>query len=279
LDNGKLDLYELYYNSVKICEKSINTMIMNDDNNFERSNNENALLNYIIKKRNDDTKKDILLDNIIKEINDAANIKFQKAFKFTDIQYIQKPIFEGNKMIGLDYELKLLNKNVKLNTKDAIKKYDNFNIDNLPLIEIARFLNIIVRKLKSDENYGSFDSRNNTIILRTDSPGVYLHELSHAIDIILKQYDYNDKNINEVVAELSRLYLCRKYNIENDDKNSIAYIKVYKKNMIMNKDNEIINRVKNINYFIIECKLEIEKRHKAEKLGRTETASSCGRCR
>jgi hypothetical protein len=176
------------------------------------------------------------------------------------------PVFEANlngtkKIIDYVYGPTLLNKDVEINAKDAIKRYDNFNISNLPLIEIAQYLNINVKKLKSNENFGSFSRKNMTITLRTDLPCVYLHELSHAIDYLLGQNENTSKNSDEVVAELSALYLCKKYNINTNDENSIAYINAYKRDMVLDKNNDIINRVKNINYFIIECKSEIEKRH------------------
>jgi hypothetical protein len=257
-----LDYYELIYNNYK------NFVAKNSDNDILISEYKKKFIRIYKNKVNTDTNKDILLDKIIKEINSSVNIERKREFMFSDAEYIKVPVFEENQdgtknIIDFIYEPKILNKNVAINPSDAIKKYNDFNINNLPLIEIAQYLNITVEKLKSNENYGSFSIKNMTITLRTDLPCVYLHELSHAIDHLLGQYDNTDKNINEVVAELSTLYLCKKYNIQNNDENSIAYINGYKRNITLDKNNEIITRVKNINYFIIECKSEIEKRHGA----------------
>ncbi|GHV85522.1 hypothetical protein AGMMS50230_11300 [Spirochaetia bacterium] len=253
-----LDYYELIYNY----------------KNFAATNSENdiwiseykkiTLLEYITNKVNAAANKDILLEKIIKEINFSVNNEYKQDFIFSDAEYIKVAVFKENQngtrnIIDFIYEPKILNKNVTINPSDAIKKYNDFDINNLPLIEIAQFLNITVTKLKSNENYGSFSSKNMTITLRTDLPCVYLHELSHAIDYLLGQNDNTDKNSNEVVAELSTLYLCKKYNIQNNDENSIAYINSYKGNITLSKNDEIITRVKNIYYFIMECKSEIER--------------------
>jgi hypothetical protein len=59
--------------------------------------------------------------------------------------------------------------------------------------------------------YGYFDGNKNEITLCTADEQVFLHELSHAIDQKVGNYDNKDYDGGEIVAELSACFLASIY--------------------------------------------------------------------
>jgi len=121
------------------------------------------------------------------------------------------PVFRVEDTEGepLDYE------------KELSRIRSEFRIEDLPLIDIARELNIDVSyNLSSGGAYGYYSAKNDLfgniddkkISLSTDAEQTFFHELSHAIDHQLQGADFNkDKSMCEIVAEFTGCFLAGKY--------------------------------------------------------------------
>jgi antirestriction protein ArdC len=145
------------------------------------------------------------------------------------------PVFKVEDTTGrpLDYEIKL-------------KAYD---VQALPLIEVAENLGIKV-EARLINHYGSYNLTKNRISMGHDDAQTFLHELSHAVDFALPHFN-NNRNMNEIVAELSSAFLGSLYGVEIDMHNTIAYIQGYsgKANIITNVM-KAIQRVEEIYTYI-----------------------------
>lgn len=75
--------------------------------------------------------------------------------------------------------------------------------------------------------YGQFNRSNNSIELCSESPQVYLHELSHAVHATIKDLSKLPKDYKEIVAEFSSLVLCHLANISGYEDKSFRYICSY----------------------------------------------------
>jgi hypothetical protein len=115
----------------------------------------------------------------------------------------------------------------------SLKEYRNININILPLIEVAKYLNIKVEKSFKLRIAGQFLKKKNKIILCVDYAPVFIHELVHAIDYILgnpfEKYfiDHHARSYHELVAALSTFILCKSYNISIDIPHLLAYLNNY----------------------------------------------------
>ena len=89
-------------------------------------------------------------------------------------------------------------------------------------------ISVSYQALRADY-YGRFSKHTNSIELCTDSPQVYLHELSHAVHSTFKDLTKLTKEYKEVVAEFSSLVLCHLANISGYEDNSFRYIRSYVK--------------------------------------------------
>jgi antirestriction protein ArdC len=91
-----------------------------------------------------------------------------------------------------------------------------------------------------------------------DEGSVFTHELSHAIDHILPDFEY-EASYTELIAELSAIVLCRTYNISIDIPYSLYYLRGYTNNKT--NMHKVINRVALIYEAVKEIKKAIEGRN------------------
>ena len=120
------------------------------------------------------------------------------------------------------------------------------DIKTLPLIEVAKYLDIKVERIKTEEFAGEFYYPQNNILLNSSDIGVFIHELAHGVDYVLgnsyEEYYLEDtRNFDEVVAELSTIVLCKTYNIPFDYFNSISYLNDF--NALFLEKNDLLERV------------------------------------
>ena len=134
------------------------------------------------------------------------------------------------------------------NVSDYIERFKNFNLDNLPLIEIAKFLKLKVEKSNQIKVFGMYIHNEKRIVLGTDYAPTFIHELAHAIDFNLSEHMY-EKNYSELVAELSTILLCKIYNIPLNISYSMYYLDSYSSleingKKMVNRASEIVESVK-----------------------------------
>ncbi len=110
--------------------------------------------------------------------------------------------------------------------------YEMKNIDLLthPLFDVLNDLDITINIGPTfNGEYGSFCPSTKEIRLCTDSEQTFLHELSHAIDDHLGNYNKNDYELGEVVAELSACLLASLYGLKSEVGYTQEYIKSWSK--------------------------------------------------
>ena len=134
------------------------------------------------------------------------------------------------------------------------ERLGDFDINNLPLIAVAKYLNILV--LKSPLGYlGQFDPEYGAIHIGIDrSKSVFLHELAHAVDHILPKQKYRT-SFSELVAELTAIVLCKLYSVPYSISNAKYHLFEncsFKTNHLYNTN--VINRVVEIVDFVRRCK-------------------------
>jgi len=244
-----IDLYELNYrNYNSINETSIpETKINASERTFKFVINTIEELKYVKSGESDKIKFSDVICMLFPVINNESN----------NISFIYKNIFvDGNE---------------ESNPNEYVERFKKLDINTLPLIEVAKYLNIQVEKSNILKPYGEYDPVENKIILGTDYIKTFIHELAHAIDRILDgKFDWlileiskdseeleqtieNYKDLNELVAELSAVVLCKKYNISFNISGSKCYLDSYS-NAKMNINNKyIINRVSLICEYINKC--------------------------
>ena len=149
--------------------------------------------------------------------------KTREAIQFSNVIYALMPVVKKNNGIRYEYVPMLTEKNEKSDAREHINRFKNFNIDNLPLIEVAKYLGIKVEKSNALDYLGIYSPRENKIILGSDYEPVFIHELAHAIDVRLDNF-ISESAFEEVVAELSVVALCKYYNIQNDPSASLDYV-------------------------------------------------------
>ena len=241
-----IDLYELIYSGYKSCENNI------PDINIKISENEtNSILNIL---RNTNGNK----SNIREKIN------------FSEIIYNLMPIVDNkNHNISYRYEFILKNGNKNINPIEYLERYKNFDINTLPLINVAKLLGIKVEKSNILEAYGKFIPDKNKIMLGTDYPPTFIHELSHAIDHILgntfeNYYLENIKCFDELVAEASTVVICKTYNITINESYSLHYLHCFSNTYINAYD--FIKRVSLIFEYVKKC-IEMIKKNNGAQMG------------
>lgn len=111
---------------------------------------------------------------------------------------------------------------------------DEVKFDSLPLFEIAKEMQLNFKVQPGIGYYGYFDSNKNEIALCTADEQVFLHELSHAIDQKVANYDNKDYDGGEIVAELSACFLASIYGKRAD----IRFTKNYLQNYIKDGKNK-----------------------------------------
>ena len=117
------------------------------------------------------------------------------------------PVFRAEDTEGepLDYEIRL----------------KEFDPESLPLIEVARQIGIDVQPALTGNAGGWYGD--GKIAMGSNSHRTFLHELSHAVDGILPGKS-SDRDLNEVIAELSSIFLGSMYGAQIEMENTIAYI-------------------------------------------------------
>jgi L-rhamnose mutarotase len=238
-----IDLYELNYRNCKKFENGI------PDTNINISARTTKSVRNIL--------NDIFsgFQHIVPSIRDDI--------KFSDVICNVLPVFdEETYSLSYRYEYIFINENKDSNPNEYVRRYKNFDVNTLPLIEVANYLNIKVEKSNMLKPYGTFMPTENKIILGSDYAPVFIHELAHAIDHILgnsfEEYflEYV-RCFDEVVAELSTVVLCRTYNISIDISRSMFYLIEYvdfKKNI-----NDVIKKVSLICEYVKKCIEKIKK--------------------
>jgi len=103
----------------------------------------------------------------------------------------------------------------------------SFEVKSLPLIEVASSLGVEVHTgLVTPGCSAIYSRKKKEIILGTDNPQTFLHELSHAVDAALPERN-EDYAFGEVVAELSSCFLGSLYGVPVDFDSTKAYIANY----------------------------------------------------
>jgi len=174
--------------------------------------------------------------------------------KFSNLVYDKVLVIdEENNGLTYGYVPALKCRDGTVDINEHINRFRHFDVNTLPLIEVARHLNITVEKRETIEPYGMFISAENRIVMGSDNASTFIHELVHAIDIMLGTYT-NDKNLDEVVTEFTTMVICMSCGIKTDFHASMYYINGYfdKSNF---RIDEFLERV----WLIYECLQEIRK--------------------
>jgi hypothetical protein len=222
------DMYELLYRDYK---------------NYQHSNNQ---LNIDISENTTKTTWDILKEFKTIKPGDMEEIKF------SDLSYnLTATTNEETNALTYTYIPICENKNIN----ELIHRFRKLDINKLPLIEVAKYLNIKIEKSMILRVLGRYNLRENKITLGSDYEPTFIHELVHAIDHILP--NYNDELCHgELVAELSAVVLCRVYNIQFNLSYSLMYLNWYTSSET--NIEEIIKRVSLIYEYIKACIVKIK---------------------
>jgi hypothetical protein len=157
-----IDLYELAYRNYQLFEKKKPSKLVNIS---DLVISENTIKNIKIVLRE--------LQHTIPK-NDRINI--------SDIEINTRPVFDENNNLIYRYDYLVINGNKKGDPYKYLENFNRFNIDNLPLIEVAKYLNIKIEKSYTIKAYGMYIHNEKKIILGTDCARTFVHELSHAVD-------------------------------------------------------------------------------------------------
>jgi hypothetical protein len=156
-------LYEMYYREYKY------TKYIKAEPDINVSENANDLIMEILKEFKHTGAKD--MDEI----------------KFSDVICDMIPIIDETTH-KLSRAYIFINRDKNNSTSEYVNRYKKFDINSLPLIEVAKYLNIRVEKSNILESFGCFDATENKIIMGSDYAPTFIHELVHAIDFIIPDY-------------------------------------------------------------------------------------------
>jgi hypothetical protein len=192
-----------------------------------------------------------IINKIIGDLKDIEP-KDKKEIRFSDVTYNKVPVFDNktNVLTSYEYVPIFVHGERKGNPNEYVKRFKKLDINNLPLIEIAKYLNIKVEKSNNIESFGKYNFAEHKIVVGCDYEPTFVHELVHAIDHILPNFEY-DLCYNELIAEFTTIVLCKTYNIPIDIPYSLYYLDTYG-----NSEENIhkaINRVALIYETIKEC--------------------------
>jgi hypothetical protein len=228
---GNIDFYELFYRNYK-----------NKGNNVDiEINNISTDTKYTV--------KECLYELRTIEPNDFDEIKF------SDVTYTEFSVFDKNNIFsGSNYIPVFVNENKNIDPVEYINRFKKFDINNLPLIDVAKFLGIKIEKSSNIEPYGKYIPKENKIILGSDYILTFIHELVHAIihfisDRCILFYLYDSK-YNEFIAEFTAIILCKIYKINFNISYSMYYIRMYCDDFENGIPDDIINRVEIICEFV-----------------------------
>jgi len=213
-----IDLYEMTYRNYKCFgNKKPDTNIKITKETYQSVMNIIMELEHIEPKKREEINFSNIICNILPVFDEKThNLSYRNNFMFVDGSR------EGN-------------------PNENAERFKKLNINTFPLIEVAKYLNIQVKKSNLLESYGTFMVTENKIILGSDYSPTFLHELAHAVDHILgnnfeDEYDSLEYDFNELVAEISAAVLCRTYNISIDLSYSLNYLNSYCRSEINMKD-------------------------------------------
>jgi len=247
-----IDLYEMTYRGYKYYEKikpDINIMI------------------------SEKTRKSVI-DSIIEIDNIISNKK--EEIKFSDVICYIQPVIDNKNNLSYKNEFISIKKSKEITSKENIERFFKLDINSLPLIEVAKYLNIKVEKSNILDVYGKFNIIENKITIGSDYIPTFIHELSHAVDYILgityqekieSKYTTNEETNNfinfikiyyfkELIAELSAIVLCKNFNISINLSYSKYYLNDFDLDYFWQKETykkELINRVSLICEYINKC--------------------------
>jgi hypothetical protein len=232
-----IDLYELIYRNYKNHKKNKPDTYINISENTAKS-----------------------IMNILKSFQNTKSLK-RGEINFSDVICNVLPVFdEKTNNLSYWYEYIFINGNKNGNPIEYLERYKKFNIDTLPLIDVAKFLNIKVEKSNTLKPYGMYKPAEKKIILGSDYAPTFIHELAHAIDHVLgnsfENYHLeNTKNFDELVAELSTVILCKTYNVSINESYAMYYLDAYSALDISTSD--LLKRVSLIYEYVKICIIEM----------------------
>jgi hypothetical protein len=167
--------------------------------------------------------------------------KYRDRIRFSDVRYNAMPVFDKktNILMASEYVPIFVRKG-EGNPNELIERFKWLNKNDLPLIDVAKYLNIKVEKSNKLTPFGEYHPAEHKIVMGTDEGRTFIHELSHAIDHILPDFEY-EASCTEIIAELSTIILCKSYNIPIDIPYSLYYLRGYTNNKT--NIHKVINRV------------------------------------
>jgi antirestriction protein ArdC len=143
-------------------------------------------------------------------------------------------------------------------------KVASFDVSRLPLIDVAESFGVSVKAGATFSYSGVYRPTVKEIILGTDNPQTFLHELSHAVDYALPDRD-SEYCFSEIVAELSSAFLGSLLGVNVDLASTKAYIELYSgKEHVAFKIMEALGRVEQI-YHYIELHTKAKRRGKSSQ--------------
>jgi hypothetical protein len=161
----------------------------------------------------------------LKDCTDSSSYEY--SFSDTSDYFALVPIWEFNseKEVSLEHQVSpVIRENYqKEKYNNSISRFYSFKVESLPLFDIAKSMGIRVEKQIISKRYGYYSPGQNKIVMGTDDPQVFLHELSHAIDGILPGWNC-DLHYGEALAEFSAAFLATIYDIPFDIANVRSYI-------------------------------------------------------
>jgi len=182
--------------------------------------------------------------------------KMSEAIEFSAVVYNMMPVVNKDNSIRYEYSPMLVNKNGKADVNECMNRFKDFDVNNLPLFEVAKYLRVGVEKSKVLKHcWGNYNSEERKITLGTDYEPVFIHELAHAIDCALSGL-ITESSFCELVAESATVILCREYTIRNDIPASFKYLDQYTDTEIDSK--RLFYRVAEIYEFVKLVKQDIK---------------------
>lgn len=213
---------------------------------------------------------DNILSNVSKiQISDQTNEEVHKILKEihgTKSEYMSEIMFsrasydffpkvdkDGNLIINERSPI-FTNKDAKGNPKEYTEKFKSFDVNKLPLIEVAKYIGFTVEKSSQLKFLGQCRHEEKKIIMGSDYSITFLHELAHAIDHLLPDY-YYEENYSELVAELSAVVIAKYFNIPFNLSYSYHYLDGYSNYDV--DAHAMLKRVKKIFEFVKQAKSDI----------------------
>ena len=200
-----------------------------------------------------------------KELNKLKYIKPNdfNEISFSDVTFTNFPVFDKNNNFCTGYLPVFANGEKNISQAEHMERFMKLNIDTLPLIDVAKLLDIKVEKSNNIKPYGTYIHKERKIVLGSDYIVTFIHELVHAIVHFGKENDLfylYDSEYDEIIAEFAAVTLCKIYNIKIDLPYSIYYMNMYNNDIENSIPDHVIKTVEVICEFVKKCKEIINKR-------------------